>query len=136
MTQNKVIGIISFQLGWERYLNKLFKHEFELTEFHFQRISLILTHSRIRSNNWSNMFEHFNKKIESLWTVTNKATLVLNLFNELLNDWICRKKFVIFRLNSGIFSNFHMNESFRNLIGWIFRELKMIKNDTNMTVQL
>ena len=34
-------------------------------------------------------------KIESLWTVTNKATLVLNLFNKLFRDWTCRKNVIL-----------------------------------------
>ena len=65
------------------------------------------THSRIRSNNWSKMFKHLTK-IESLWTVTNKATLVLNLFNKLLNDWTCNKKCHFnFPVNYWRFDRFH-----------------------------
>ena len=40
------------------------------------------------------------------------------------------------RLYSGILPKFHMDGSFQKLIDWICRELKMMKNDTNMTFQL
>ena len=43
---------------------------------------------------------------------------------------------VISRLNSGIFSKFHMDGSFQKLIDWNCRQLKMMKNDTNMTYKL
>ena len=38
--------------------------------------------------------------------------------------------------STGIFSKFHMDEKFQKLNDRIYRELKMMKNDTNMTWRL
>ena len=40
------------------------------------------------------------------------------------------------RLNTGISSKIHTDESFQKLIGWTCRELEMMKNDNHMTCQV
>ena len=86
-------------------------------------------------------------KIKKTYSLNNNFIFVNNSFEIFFGWWtfsrfrelrypIIQIAFRILRLHSGIFSKFHMHESFQKLICWICREFKMMKNDTYTTCKL